>query len=47
VPPFFDLEDAQEKLDQWRKDYNSDSPYGALGEMTPAEFANKQRTSKI
>ena len=47
VHQFFDLEDAQENLDQWRKDYNLDGPHDSLGEMTPAEFANKQRTSKI
>ena len=38
---FFDLEDAQEKLDDWRNDYNFVRPHGTLGELAPQEFANK------
>lgn len=44
---FFDLEDAQDKLDRWRKDYNMNRPHGSLKEMTPWEFANRQNSSKI
>ncbi len=35
---FFDLEDAQEKLDEYQKDYNINRPHGSLGGMTPSEF---------
>ncbi len=36
---FLSLEDAQEKLDSWRKDYNERRPHSALGNRTPQEFA--------
>lgn len=36
---FFSLEDAQEKLDEWRNDYNLRRPHGSLGPNTPSEFA--------
>lgn len=44
---FFDLEDAQEKLDEWRKDYNMNRPHGSLGEMTPFEFVQYHNTARI
>ncbi len=39
---FLSLEDAQEKLDQWRKDYNQNRPHSSLGQLTPNEFAVRQ-----
>ncbi len=36
---FFDLADAREKLDRWRRDYNEHHPHSALADRTPAEFA--------
>ncbi len=36
---FLSLGDAQEKVEQWRRDYNEDRPYGALGNLTPRAFA--------
>jgi hypothetical protein len=31
--------DAQQKLDDWRQDYNEVRPHSALGQQTPREFA--------
>jgi putative transposase len=36
---FFDLADAREKLERWRRDYNEHRPHSALADRTPAEFA--------
>lgn len=43
---FISLEDAQEKLDDWREDYNQHRPHSALGNATPAEFAAQSSASK-
>jgi putative transposase len=36
---FFDLEDAREKIERWRQDYNTNRPHSSLDDPTPAEFA--------
>jgi putative transposase len=36
---FLSLEDAREKVETWRQEYNSARPHGALGNMAPEEFA--------
>ena len=36
---FFDLADAGEKLERWRRDYNEHRPHSALDDRAPAEFA--------
>ena len=36
---FESLEDAEETLTSWRSDYNAVRPHGALGMLTPREFA--------
>jgi putative transposase len=36
---FFSLADARAKLERWRRDYNQKRPHTALGDRTPAEFA--------
>lgn len=36
---FFDLTDAREKLDRWRRDYNQTRPHTGLADRTPEEFA--------
>ena len=36
---FFDLEDAREKIERWREDYNTNRPHSSLDDRTPAEFA--------
>lgn len=40
VEMFFDLKDAREKLERWRRDYNRNRPHSALGDRTPEEFAS-------
>lgn len=35
---FLSLEDAQAKIEAWRKDYNVSRPHMSLGYMTPEEF---------
>jgi len=37
---FFDLDDAREKLERWRRDYNDARPHSALADRTPKEFAS-------
>jgi putative transposase len=36
---FLSLEDAREKVQAWRQEYNSSRPHGALDNMAPREFA--------
>ena len=36
---FLSLEDAQAKIESWRRDYNENRPHTALGHVPPAEFA--------
>ncbi len=36
---FLSLEDAQEKVETWRLHYNGERPHGALGNLTPMEYA--------
>jgi hypothetical protein len=35
------IEDAQAKIEAWRVDYNQHGPHGALGRLTPNEFARQ------
>jgi putative transposase len=37
---FLSLEDAREKVESWRQQYNVERPHGALGNMAPAEYAS-------
>jgi putative transposase len=43
VHQFLSLPHAQQQLDTWRSDYNHVRPHGALGHLTPSEFANTGR----
>ena len=36
---FLSLEDAREKVDAWRLDYNRERPHGALGSLAPLVYA--------
>ena len=36
---FLSIEDAQSKLEAWRRDYNEFRPHSSLGNMTPSDFA--------
>jgi len=38
---FLSLEDAAEKIEAWRIDYNEYRPHSSLNDFTPAEFINK------
>jgi putative transposase len=37
---FFDLDDARDKIERWRADYNTNRPHSSLADRTPAEFAS-------
>ena len=39
---FFTVEDAQNKLDTWRDDYNHVRPHGSLNDQTPIEVRKAQ-----
>jgi putative transposase len=36
---FMSLDDAREKAERWRRDYNQNRPHSSLGNVTPEEFA--------
>jgi len=38
---FFDLADVRDKLESWRQDYNTIRPHGSLGDLPPAEYAQR------
>ena len=39
VEVFFDITDAQRKLEQWQGDFNRSRPHSSLDDRTPVEFA--------
>lgn len=42
---FLSLEDAKEKIEAWRVDYNQHRPHSALGNLAPREFASSGQAS--
>jgi len=40
---FLSLEDAQEKIESWRKEYNGYRPHSSLDNLTPMEFVARCR----
>lgn len=38
---FLSLEDAREKVEEWRREYNEDRPHSSLGNISPEEYANQ------
>jgi putative transposase len=42
---FMSLEDAREKLEDWRKYYNEVRPHGAIGQKTPITLLNHDGAS--
>jgi len=40
---FLSLEDAREKIDQWRWEYNAFRPHSALNDLTPDEMMKKSK----
>lgn len=43
---FTSIEDARHRIEAWRQDYNDCRPHGALGNLTPSEFAKTITTSE-
>jgi len=41
VTQFATLDDAREKLEAWRDDYNRGRPHNSLRNLTPHEFARQ------
>jgi putative transposase len=41
---FLSLADAEEKIEEWRIEYNEYRPHSSLGDRTPAEFASMARS---
>jgi putative transposase len=39
---FTDLADAREKIETWRREYNSIRPHSSLGGLTPVEFVRNE-----
>ena len=39
---FLTLDDAREKIEAWRRDYNEQRPHSSLGNLSPAEFARRR-----
>jgi putative transposase len=39
---FLSLEDARQKVEAWRLEYNNERPHSALGNQAPARFALAQ-----
>ena len=44
---FLSLEDARQKIEQWRIDYNELRPHSSLGNMPPNEFRMKQSEAEM
>jgi putative transposase len=42
---FLSMEDARDKIEKWRRDYNEFRPHSALGDLTPKEFIDNFRKS--
>jgi len=40
---FFSIEDAREKLEAWRIDYNTQRPHSSIGNLAPEEYARKHK----
>ena len=36
---FFSIEDARQKLEAWRVDYNTERPHSSIGNLAPEEYA--------
>jgi putative transposase len=43
---FTSLNDAQEKIEAWRKDYNRNRPHSSLGNLSPEEFVRRNHSGK-
>lgn len=46
VQQFVSLDDAIEKIESWRIDYNGQRPHSSLGYLTPSEYARKRQEQR-
>jgi len=44
---FFSLEDAKEKIQRWRLEYNAVRPHNSLGNLAPLEFVQRCQLSLV
>ena len=44
---FESIAHAQDLIETWRRDYNDRRPHGALGHLTPSEYAEQGQTHGI
>ncbi len=44
---FVELEEAQQKIEQWRNEYNTERPHSALNYQTPFEFRNSHLKAAV
>jgi putative transposase len=47
VHQFASLDDARQKIEAWRQDYNQHRPHSALGHLTPSEFVTHRQGTRI
>jgi putative transposase len=40
---FLSLDDARDRIESWRLDYNHHRPHGSLGHLTPREFIEQRQ----
>ncbi len=43
---FLSLHDAKEKIEEWRKEYNTIRPHSSLGYISPSQFSKEVKQSK-
>ncbi len=43
---FLSLEDAQEKIEHWRQEYNQYRPHSSLNNQTPEDFVRSLQTDR-
>ena len=43
---FLSLEDAQEKIEHWRQDYNNFRPHSSLNNLTPNEVVERHKKAR-
>ena len=44
---FMSLEDAWEKAEEWRRDYNQNRPHSSLGNVPPEEYVTLNGAAKV
>ena len=44
---FLSLQDAEQKIESWRRHYNEERPHSALGSLAPREFAAKSGQASL